>query len=211
MSATYTNDGAKFVSECAFGAPLTIDDETTLARAYRKAGIKRFHAMNAGVLDLEQTCVFYSYYTELARLFYSVRSEHYTLVVAPFVYDTVTYANSRTSNRQLDRWLYESGIETGVKRIRSFYERACKSDIGNRSETFPVIYGYNPHHRDSDGVPVLLRFANQQHTLNYDGTIDVELVNERVPALVYNSSEAHMYKVGVFVHRGNEFGLAHAR
>lgn len=212
MSATYTNGfGMFFVSEYAFSEALTRDERTELTQAYRKANVKRFHSMNAGTLELSQTSVFYSYYTELARLFYSVHTEHFMLFVSPFVYDTNAYANSRTSNRQLNRWLYEHGIETDVNRIRNYYKRACKSDIGNASETFPTIYGVNPQNRTCDAIPVTLRFSNEQHTLNTDGSFDCELTNARVPALTYSASDAHMFKVGTFVHRGNEFGLAYVR
>lgn len=200
-----------FAGDYASSEALTREDRTELAQTYRAAKISRFHSMNAGVLALEQTNVFYSYYTELARLFYNVHTEHFMLFISPFVYDTERYTNSRTSNRQLNRWLYENAIETDVRRIREYYELACKSDIGNASETFPTIYGYDPQHRNSNTVPVTLRFANEQHTLNVNGSIECELINARVPALTYNASDAHMFKVGTFVHRGNEFGLAYVR
>lgn len=198
-------------SEFAFGDPLTREGEIDLARTYRNAGIKRFHYMNAGTLALSKVEVFYSYYTELARIFYNGITHYFVLFVSPFIYDTERYRNSCTSNRQLNKWLYEKGIETDVKHIREYYARAHSSDIGIQGEIFPKICGMDPQNRACDYIPVTLRFKNEQNTLNDDGSFDYEIVNPRVPALTYNVTDEYMYKAGTFVHRGNECGLVYKR
>lgn len=185
------------------------DAEKTLYKAYRAAEMKRFHSMHAATLHVGNATVFYSYYTELARYFYSEHSDRYCLVVSPFTYDAAKYCKSVTSARQLNKWLSESGIEFDFARIRDYYNRAYVSDIGQDSETFKKIYARKPDSPYS--VPVELVFSNGQHMLREDGSISCKIVNPRVPKLAYNTSEEHMFKVGTYVHHGNECGLVRSR
>lgn len=196
-------------SDYAFGCYMDWDDEKSLYKAYRTAGMKRFHSMHAATLHVDSATVFYSYYTELARYFYCEHSDRYCLVVSPFTYDAAKYCKSVTSARQLNKWIFESGIEFDFARIRDYYNRAYTSDIGQDSETFKKIYARKPDSPYS--VPVELVFSNGQHMLNEDGSISCEIVNPKVPYLAYNTSEAHMFKVGTYVHRGNECGLIRSR
>lgn len=198
-----------YTSGFAFDDYMDRDDEKTLYKAYRAAGMKRFHSMHAATLHVGNATVFYSYYTELASYFYSEHSDGYCLVVSPFVYDAAKYCKSVTSARQLNKWLFESGIEFDFVRIRDYYNRAYTSDIEQNSETFKKIYARKP---DSPYyVPVKLVFSNGQSMLSEDGKISYKIVNSRVPELAYNTSEAHMFKVGTYVHRGNECGLIRSR
>ena len=193
------------VSDRAFDDYMDREDEKTLLRAYRAAGMKRFHSMHAATLREGNATVFYSYNTELARYFYCEHSDRYCLVVSPFVYDANRYRKSCTSAKQLNKWLYECGVEFDFARIRDYYNRAYTSDIGKDSETFRKIYARKP---DSPyAVPVGLVFAPRQSYLETDGTITGRIVNPRVPKLAYNESEAHMFKVGTFVQRKNECGI----
>lgn len=81
------------------------DDEKMLYKAYRAAGMKRFHSMHAATMREGGATVFYSYYTELARYFYCEHSDRYCLVVSPFTYDAAKYCKSVTSARQLNKWI----------------------------------------------------------------------------------------------------------
>ena len=195
----------------AFGDCMDRDYEKRLFKAYKEAEMKRFHSMHAATLHDGNAAVFYSYYTELARFFYCEHSDRYCLVVSPFVYDASKFNKSVTSARQLNKWLSECGIEFDFVRIRDYYNRAYTSDIGKDSETFRKIYARKPDYIKCESVPVKLVFANQQHILRPDGSISCKIVNSRVPYLAYNSSEAHMFKVGMYVHRGRECWLSHAR
>lgn len=199
------------ISDYAFSDYQTRNEHRKLLQAYKNADMKQFHSMNAGTLELTKTSVFYSYYTELARLLYNAHTEHFMLLVSPFIYDTNAFINSRTSNRQLNRWLYEKGLEIDVHRIRDYYTRACKSDIGNASENFSKIYAVDPQNRTHDAIPVTLRFLNEQHRLKQDGSFECKITNARVPVLAYNTSDTHMFKIGTFIHRSNEFGLSYVR
>ena len=193
------------VSSYAFDDYMDREDEKTLFKAYRAAGMKRFHYMHAATMHDGNTTVFYSYYTELARYLYCEHSDRYCLVVSPFVYDDSKFCKSVTSARQFNKWLYECGVEFDFARIRDYYNRAYTSDIGKDSETFIKIYARKP---DSPyAVPVELVFAPRQSYLKTDGTIDGRIVNPRVPKLAYNTTEEHMLKVGTFVQRKNECGI----
>ena len=197
------------VSSYAFDDYMDREDEKTLSRAYRAAGMQRFHSMHAATLRDGGATVFYSYYTELARYFYCEHSDRYCLVASPFVYDASKFCKSVTSQRQLNRWLLEIGVAFDSARIRNYYNRACISYIGRASETFGKIYAMKP---DSPyAVPVELVFAPRQAFLETDGTITGRIVNPRVPKLAYNESEAHMFKVGTFVQRKNECGIVRSR
>ena len=191
----------------AFGDYMDREDEKTLFKAYKEAGMKRFHSMHAATLHDGNAAVFYSYWTELARFFYCEHSDRYCLVASPFVYDASKYCKSVTSQRQLNKWLSECGVEFDFARIRDYYNRAYTSDIGKDSETFRKIYARKPDSPYS--VPVELVFANQEHILRSDDGISCKVVNSRVPKLEYNASEEHMFKVGTYVNRGNECGLLH--
>lgn len=201
--------GGLCVSSYAYNDYLDRDDEKTLYKAYRTAGMKRFHSMHAATMHDGNATVFYSYYTELARYFYCEHSDRYCLVVSPFVYDASKFCKSVTSARQLNKWLYEVGIEFDITRIRDYYNRAHTSDIGQDSETFKKIYARKPDNPYS--VPVELVFLNEQHMLSKGGSISCEVINSRVPYLAYNTSEAHMFKAGTYVHHGNECGLVRSR
>lgn len=185
------------------------DDEKTLYKAYRAAEMKRFHSMHAATLHVGNATVFYSYYTELARYFYSELYDRYCLVVSPFTYDAAKYCKSVTSARQLNKWLFESGIEFDFARIRDYYNRAYVSNIGSASDTFRKIYARKPDNPYS--VPVKLVFLNVQRMLSEDGKISCEIVNPRVPYLAYNTTEEHMFKVGTYVYRENGCGLVRSR
>lgn len=197
------------VSSYAFSDYMDREDEKKLLRAYRAAGMQRFHSMHAATMLDGDAAILYSYDTELARYFYCEHSDRYCLVVSPFVYDAARFCKSVTSARQLNRWLHECGIEFDFARIRDYCNRAYTSDIGKDSETFRKIYARKP---DSPyAAPVELVFLNEQHMLRPDGSISCKIVNSRVPYLAYNTTEEHMFKVGTYVHRGNECGLSRTR
>ena len=193
----------------AFGDYMDREDEKRLYKAYREAGMQRFHSMHAATMNEGNTTVFYSYYTELARYFYCEHSDRYCLVASPFVYDASKFCKSVTSQRQFNKWLHEIGVEFDFARIRDYYNCAYVSDIGKDSETFRKIYARKP---DSPyAVPVELVFLNEQHMLRPDGGISCKIIDSRVPELAYNTTEEHMFKVGTYVHRGNECGLSRTR
>lgn len=198
------------VSSYAYNDYMDREDEKTLYKAYRAAGMKRFHSMHAATLREYDATVFYSYYTELARYFYCEHSDRYCLVVSPFVYDDSIYRKSFTSARQLNKWLYERGVEFDFARIRDYYNRAYVSDIGKDSETFRKIYARLPTF-ECEPLPVELVFSPRQSYLETDGTITGRIVNPRVPKLAYNASEEHMFKVGTFVQSKNSCGVVHSR
>lgn len=199
------------VSDYAYNDYMNREDEKTLFGAYKEAGMKRFHSMHAATLREGHATVFYSYYTELARYFYCEHSDRYCLVVSPFVYDSAKFWKSVTSARQLNKWLYECGVEFDFARIRDYYNRACTSDIGKGSETFRKIYARKPTFERCESVPVELVFLNEQHMLKADGIILCNIINSRVPSLAYDTTDEHMFKVGTYVHRGNECGLVRSR
>lgn len=196
MSATYVNPitGVTFYSEYAFSETLTRDETRNLRRAYRSAGFEPFHYMNAATCELQDVSWFYSYYTAIVGACYNSRTEHAYLFVQPFVWDTDYYINSRTSNRQTNRWLNECGFNVTVQGLRTVYNNAKQG------------YASYPLTMD-DGTLVVPRFNDSQKTIDAYGNSENKPHCNEVPFLAYNDDSSALVVVGKYVNRGNECGL----
>lgn len=196
MTATYTNpySGITFVSEYAFSEALTREETKDLRKAYSAAGMVQFHSMNAATLELQDVSWFYSYYTAIVGAYYHEITECAYLFVQPFVWDTIAFANSRTTNRQTNRWLRERGFNVTVQDLRTVYNNAKH---GNAS--YPLTM--------DDGTLVIPRFNYSQQTIDNYGNHNNERHCNEVPYLIYPDDASALVVCGKLVTRGNECSL----
>ena len=114
------------VSEFAAGDYLTREEEGALLRAYRRNGVRRWHSSNAGtkVMGKEKnTIMFFSYYTTICSITHTQGKT--SVLLMPYVYAHEGFINSRTTNRQLYKFLLENNIDTNMAQLREFYDNIC--------------------------------------------------------------------------------------
>ena len=114
------------VSEFAAGDYLTREEEGALLRAYRRNGVRRWHSCNAGtkVMGKEKnTIMFFSYYTTICSITHTQRKT--SVLLMPYVYAHEEFINSRTTNRQLYKFLLENNINTNMAQLHEFYDNIC--------------------------------------------------------------------------------------
>lgn len=166
-------NGMFCVSEFAFDDYLSREEQTDLLRTYRAANMRRFHYMNAATLDYSHVSWFYSYNTACIGAMFDERFERSYLFVMPFVYDEKDFRNSRTTNKQINRWLREHGYNVTVSGLRTVY-----SNAKNYYASYPLTM--------DDGSLVVPRFRHIQKYVNDDGSFSYDRVKSFVPHLAYN-------------------------
>lgn len=177
-----------------FNDYLTRDETRDLLKAYKYANMKRFHYMNAATLNLNSVKWLYSYYTAIIGASNDYSSKYAYLYVQPFIWDTEWSINSRTTNKQTNKWLYENGFNVTVSDLRAVYNLA-KDGFAS----YPLTM--------NDGKLVIPRFNYAQTRINRYGEFDYKNHCSEVPYLAYNDTSDALIVVGKFVHRGKECGL----
>lgn len=102
------------VYDRAYGDYLTKDEVSKILKAYRCAGIKRFHYMMCGyVKKFDDTIDFYSYRTKIFSVYKNADgSLHFT------VYRWLSENKSATTYKQINRFLYEMYPVSGFSASR---------------------------------------------------------------------------------------------
>lgn len=173
---------------------LTRDEIRCLLKAYKYANMKRFHYMNAATLTQIGTEWLYSYYTAIIGASIDNSSEYTYLYVQPFIWDSEWFINSRTTNKQTNKWLYEHGFNVTVSGLRTVYNLAKDGYA-----SYPITM--------NDGRLVIPRFNDAQERINKYGEFEYKRHASEVPYLEYNNSSDALIVVGKFVNRGKECGL----
>ena len=127
------------VSEFAAGDYLTREEQGALLRAYRRNGIRRWHSSNAGTKVCgknENTLLFFSYWTCVCGITHAQRKT--SVLLMPYVYAHEEVINSRTTNRQLNKFLLENDINTNMALLHEFYKNICN---GLRVPPIRDVYG----------------------------------------------------------------------
>lgn len=183
-----------FVSEYAFNEALTHEETTELRRAYKAAGMEQFHSMNAATLERTHVSWFYSYYTAIMAI---TKYDNYPIAfvyVQPFIWDTDYYRNSRTTNKQANKWLREHGCDFSVATLRHVYANAQQG-----LSSCPL--------KMHDGTIVVPRFNASQITLDASGNLSSDFHCNEVPFLKYSSDYNELLADDKYVHFGNVCGL----
>ena len=134
------------VSEFAAGDYLTREEQSKLLRAYRRNGVRRWHSCNAGTKTCDKGVMFFSYYTCLCIVHNA--SDNNKIEFMPYVYAHEGFINSRTTNRQLYKFLLENNINTNMAQLHEFYNNICN---GLRVPPIRDVYGnaidiqFSPH------------------------------------------------------------------
>lgn len=183
-----------FVSEYAFDEALTREKTAELRRAYKAANMQQFHSMNAATINVGDIKWLYSYYTAIVGFRKCDNDAIAYIYVQPFIWDTNYYINSRTTNKQTNRWLKEHGFCFSVSTLRDIYTNAKQG-----LSSYPLYM--------QDGTLVIPRFSSSQYTLDYYGVITNELHCNEVPWLKYSDDNSALIKDGRYVHFGDVCGL----
>lgn len=195
------------VSERAFDAYQTREEQHKLLQAYKRADIKRFHYTNSGTLEythfnsstLEYTHFkwFVSYYTFILGYTTDDVTKDVYMHVNPFAFLKDEYRNSPTTNRQANRWLKENGFEFTIQGLEHVYNNAI-NDIAS----YPMT-------RVVDGITtfVLPRFNHTQTYIHEDGTKKHKRAIDKVPYLAYDEHQNSLVRVGWAINDGNTFGV----
>lgn len=137
------------VSEFAAGNYLTREEQLELLRTYRRNGIRRWHSSNAGTKvcgKTKNTLLFFSYKTCVCGITHT--QEKTSVLLMPYVYAHEGFVNSRTTNRQLHKFLLENNINTTMAQLNEFYTNICN---GLRVPPIRDVYGnaievqFSPH------------------------------------------------------------------
>lgn len=115
--------GKMCVSEFAAGDYLTREEQSALLRVYRRNGVRRWHSSNAGtkVMGKEKnTIMFFSYYTAICSITHTQGKT--SVLLMPYVYAHEGFINSRTTNRQVYKFLLENNINTNMAQLHEFYD-----------------------------------------------------------------------------------------
>ena len=98
---------------------LSKDAQKQLLRRYRAHDFKRFHSMNAATKQVNNKTYFASYDTVCFRF----DANEKMLYVYPYIYDTSTYCQSRTTTKQCNKWLRErlDICSINVQALRDLY------------------------------------------------------------------------------------------
>ena len=108
------------VSEFAAGDYLTREEEGALLRAYRRNGVRRWHSSNAGTKTCDKGVMFFSYYTCLCIVHNA--SENNKIEFMPYVYAHSEFVHSRTTSRQLNKFLLSNGVDTSIAHVADMYD-----------------------------------------------------------------------------------------
>ena len=114
------------VSEFAAGDYLTREGQLELLHTYRRNGVRRWHSSNAGskVMGKEKnTIMFFSYYTAICSITHTQGKT--SVLLMPYVYAHEGFINSRTTNRQVYKFLLENNINTNMAQLHEFYGNIC--------------------------------------------------------------------------------------
>lgn len=195
-------------SERAFDDYQTQEEHKKLMQAYKRAGIKRFHYTNSGTLDythfnsgtLEYTHFkwFVSYYTFIVGYTTNDVTKDVYMHVNPFVFMKDEYRNSRTTNKQTNRWLAENGFEFTIQGLAHVYDNAVHGIAS---------YPMQRYVEGSAAVLVLPRFNHYQAYINDDGSQSHERAIYKVPYLAYSEYQNTLDRVGWAINDGNTFGV----
>ena len=185
------------VSERAFDAYQTRDEQRKLLQAYKRAGIKRFHYTNSGTLEYTHFKWFVSYYTFIVGYTTNDVTKDVYMHVNPFVFLKDEYRNSSTTNRQTNRWLSENGFEFTIQGLENVYKNAV-----NGIASYPMT-------RVVDGITtfVLPSYNHTQTYINEDGTQEHERATSKVPYLKYNEHQNSLVRIGWAINDKNTFGV----
>ena len=118
--------GKMCVSEFAAGDYLTREEQLELMHTYRHNGVRRWHSSNAGTKVMgkeENTIMFFSYYTAICSITHTQGKT--SVLLMPYVYAHEDFINSRTTNRQLYKFLLENNINTNMAQLHEFYNNIC--------------------------------------------------------------------------------------
>lgn len=137
------------VSEFAAGDYLTREGQLELMHTYRRNGVRRWHSSNAGTKlcgKTNNTLLFFSYWTCVCGITHThVKT---SVLLMPYVYAHEEFINSRTTNRQLYKFLLENNINTNMAQLHEFYNNICN---GLRVPPIRDVYGnaidvqFSPH------------------------------------------------------------------
>lgn len=126
---------------------LSREQKKTLLAEYRIHNFKRFHSMNAAVKTVDGAFYFASY----RIICFRYNPMENTLVVYPYIFDDETFIQTRTTNKQCNRWLYEHFADNGLNTnfLRYLYKQSLNVP--------PMWYSYNN---------LKISFADSQLCLN---------------------------------------------
>ena len=111
------------VSEFAAGDYLTREEQLELLHTYRRNGIRRWYSSNAGTKVCDKGVMFFSYYTCLCIVHNA--SENNKIEFMPYVYAHSAFVHSRTTSRQLNKFLFSNGINASIAHIADMYDSLC--------------------------------------------------------------------------------------
>ena len=114
------------VSEFMAGYYLTRDEQLKLLHTYRRNGIRRWHSSNAGTKVCgknNNTLLFFSYWTCVCSITHAQGKT--SVMLMPYVYAHEVFTNSRTTNKQLYKFLLENNINTNMAQLHEFYNNIC--------------------------------------------------------------------------------------
>lgn len=118
--------GKMCISEFAAGDYLTNEERLELMHTYRRNGIRGWHSCNAGTKVCgknENTIMFFSYQTAICSITHTQGKT--SVLLMPYVYAHEGFINSRTTNRQLYKFLLENNINTNMAQLHEFYDNIC--------------------------------------------------------------------------------------
>lgn len=167
------------VSDRAFGDYLTREEQLELLRTYRRNGVRRWHSSNAGTKmcgKTKNTLLFFSYKTCVCGITHA--QEKTSVLLMPYVYAHEGFINSRTTNRQLHKFLLENNINTSMAQLHEFYANIC---CGLR---VPPI-------RDTQGNAIDIQFSPHGTYIEDYGIADDDLCIN-VPRVVMTTNEKRM-------------------
>lgn len=114
------------VSEFAAGDYLTREEQGELLHTYRRYGVRRWHSSNAGTKVCgknNNTMFFFSYWTCVCGITHTQVKT--SVLLMPYVYAHEEFINSRTTNRQVYKFLLENNINTNMAQLHEFYDSIC--------------------------------------------------------------------------------------
>ena len=155
------------VSEFAAEDYLTREEQQRLLNTYRENGIRRWHSSNAGTKTCDKGVMFFSYYTCLCIVHNASDNK---VEFMPYVYAHSEFVHSRTTSRQLDKFLHSNGINTSIAHIADMYDSLCN---GIR---MPCLY-------NSLNTPIDIQFYPHEVYVNDNG-LYCEKATFKVPRII---------------------------
>lgn len=180
------------------GDSLTKQAQRDLLHAYKAAGVKRFHYCNAGELDYTHFKWLISYYTYIIGYTQNAISGIIYMHVNPYVFLKSRYIDSRTTKRQTNRWLKETGFNFSMNSLETVYQNASHGYA-----SYPLMHGDD----------FVLPYFN--HTQTYLGDNDLHklhaVVINKVPYLKYSKDNKSLICVGESIKTDNTFYVRYFR